>query len=914
MNIDNNHMILVNQQCRTAEIASCQYRHDVGKYAIMFTKNPKTYLYRKENVVILRNGKELNPADYRIKYNGTFCQNINKLIEFRAGSLRYYRIVYASGSVAEYSSNDIEITESCLNDEKSKAVFDYFKDVASANALKGDDELSLLARQYQNVDFLEIGLAIASYIAPDKSPLKKQKAGNLIFPFGCNTSQLKAVQTAFESQMSVVQGPPGTGKTQTILNIIANILMAGKTVMVVSNNNSATENVLEKLAKHQLGFLVAPLGRSENKQAFVASQTKGRVYPENLSEWENERTEKRGFIARIHDQVERIKEVFEKQELLAIRRQELAAIELEQRHFFEEVGVVMDDVEIRASSKHILQLLNEQQEMNGVGSGSLIGRIKQWFRQLVYRYIYKIGKDYLQQPTEEIIKKTQALFYLQKVKELKDEIAALETQLEGIDANRMMQTLSNGSMSILRHHLYKRYGCGHEPVVITEDILKHNPNAVLGEFPVILSTTFSARSSLRNATYDYLIMDEASQVSVETGVLALSCARNAIIVGDTMQLPNVVTAEDKERLDAIRRGYDLNDGYDCANKSFLQSVLDVIPHVPQTLLREHYRCAPQIIDFCNQKFYGGNLIIMTKSDRGENAMSAIKTVPDNHSRNHVNQREIDVITHEVLPKLDFEKSEIGVITPYNKQVNAISAVVGNEIETYTVHKFQGREKDVIVMSVVDDQISSFADDPNILNVAVSRAKKKFILVVSGNEQESKGNITDLLGYIQYQEGAVVNSSIHSVFDLLYKQYAEARAEFLQAHKRISEYDSENLMYAIIQEVLASSPAFQALDVVCHYPMNMLLGDRSPLSEEERRYASNRRTHLDFLVFSRVSKQAILAIEVDGWQFHQEGSRQSERDQMKNHIMALYNIPLLRLSTTGSGEKEKVATKLSELLK
>ena len=67
-----------------------------------------------------------------------------------------------------------------------------------------------------------------------------------IFPFGCNNSQYVAVKRAMENQISVIQGPPGTGKTQTILNIIANILIQGKTVQVVSNNNSATENVFEK--------------------------------------------------------------------------------------------------------------------------------------------------------------------------------------------------------------------------------------------------------------------------------------------------------------------------------------------------------------------------------------------------------------------------------------------------------------------------------------------------------------------------------------------------------------------------------------------------------------------------------------------------------------------------------------------
>lgn len=75
----------------------------------------------------------------------------------------------------------------------------------------------------------------------------------LIYPFGLNESQLAAVEQAFRAQVSVIEGPPGTGKTQTILNILANILLRGKTVAVLSNNNAAVENVYEKLEKRGLG-------------------------------------------------------------------------------------------------------------------------------------------------------------------------------------------------------------------------------------------------------------------------------------------------------------------------------------------------------------------------------------------------------------------------------------------------------------------------------------------------------------------------------------------------------------------------------------------------------------------------------------------------------------------------------------
>ena len=90
-----------------------------------------------------------------------------------------------------------------------------------------------------------------------------------------------------ENQISVIQGPPGTGKTQTILNIIANILLEGKTVQIVSNNNSAIENVYEKLSspKYNLGFIVAMLGNFQNKKIFIENQKA--VYPD-FSSWKTD--------------------------------------------------------------------------------------------------------------------------------------------------------------------------------------------------------------------------------------------------------------------------------------------------------------------------------------------------------------------------------------------------------------------------------------------------------------------------------------------------------------------------------------------------------------------------------------------------------------------------------------------------
>lgn len=387
--------------------------------------------------------------------------------------------------------------------------------------------------------------------------------------------------------------------------------------------------------------------------------------------------------------------------------------------------------------------------------------------------------------------------------------------------------------------------------------------------------------------------------------------KNVVIVGDTKQLSNVVKDEDKTRAKAIFDKFNINDGY-MFTKSFLQSVLEIIPNVTQTLLREHYRCHPKIINFCNQKFYHGELIIMTEDKGEEDVLAVTKTARGNHERNRYSQRQVDVIKEEVIPKYELNPEETGIIAPYNNQVEALNKEVSN-FEAATVHKFQGREKDNIIISTVDDVISDFADDPYLINVAVSRAKKKLILVVTGNELPKERNITDLVEYIQYNNFEVSDSKIYSVFDYLYKQYTKEREAYLQKYKKISEFNSENLMYKLIKDIL-SEDKYAALDVVCHFSLNMLIKNPEFLNEQECKYAMNPNTHLDFLIYNRISKKPVLAIEVDGYEYHKKGTVQASRDILKNHIMELYAIKLLRFMTNGSGEKQKIIETLEELLK
>ena len=120
------------------------------------------------------------------------------------------------------------------------------------------------------------------------------------------------------------------------------------------------------------------------------------------------------------------------------------------------------------------------------------------------------------------------------------------------------------------------------------------------------------------------------------------------------------------------------------------------------------------------------------------------------------------------------------------------------------------------------------------------------------------------------------------------------------------------MYALIKEILTDD-RFASLEVVCHFPLNMLIRDTSLLSEPELRYVRNPAAHLDFLLYNRISKKPVLAVEVDGYDYHGETTGQAARDLKKDHILDEYGIPLLRFKTNGSGEKETILETLERLV-
>lgn len=884
--------------------AICNYNQETGYYDVTY-RNDKTYSYKKSSLKILSVPK-IEPVNNKIIYaKGKVCTNVDRLFLFTDGTEKHWRVFFNNGKSITFHGDEIRIAQSCTGEKAVQEKLQYLKDLAQSNELVTEDGKQLLSLQYEKLKIIEEQTALAVYLEPDKFANQKYEFDDFIYPFGVNASQIKAIQNALRNQISVIQGPPGTGKTQTILNIIANLLIQNKTIQVVSNNNSAIENVLEKLADkdYDLSFLAALLGKEENRENFIYNQP---AYPD-FSKWKLTKNQKLIIKQSIASVSKELIGLFKQQETLAIKRRNLDEIRLEFKYFEQYCNET--NLEVQQFDETLFEGVKTENILSMWGDVNRYidsGRDKYPFWYLLKGVFWYgvVSVSFYGKDLHQLVPVLQRAFYLRSIETLEKEIKDIETVLNKNNIKGKLQSLTSLSLSYLHAKLADMFTKKERRQFNLSD-LRNNTEQFLKEYPIVLSTTFSSKRSLHDSVmFDYIIMDEASQVDIPTGALALSAGQNAVIVGDLKQLPNVVTEEVASYTAEIFSRYRFSQGYSYKN-NFLQSICRVLPCVPEVLLREHYRCHPKIIEFCNQKFYQNQLLIMTE-DHGENhVLSVYKTSPGNHQRGTMNQRQIDVLLEEVFPSLPANDTK-GIISPYRSQVHTMQGTqLAQLAEIDTVHKFQGRDKDEILFTTVDDVVNEFSDDSHLLNVAISRAKKRFALIVSGNEQPEESNIGQLISYIQYNNFEIVNSKIYSVFDYLYQQFTEARINFLEQHAKISEYDSENLMFHMLKDIVKDNPQL-TLELACHVSLGTLIRNSDLLTEEERLFKNRSGSHVDFLFYNKISKKPVLAIEVDGFAYHQNGGEeQQRRDRLKNSILRKYNIPLLRLPTNGSQERLRI---------
>ncbi len=177
------------------------------------------------------------------------------------------------------------------------------------------------------------------------------------------------------------------------------------------------------------------------------------------------------------------------------------------------------------------------------------------------------------------------------------------------------------------------------------------------------------------------------------------------------------------------------------------------------------------------------------------------------------------------------------------------------------------------------------------------------------------NIGDLTRYIEYNslDADIIESPKVSVFDLLYSEYSDKLLKIMSSSKHVSEYKSENLMYSVIEEVL-NYPEYISFKCVIHIPLNSIVKDFTNLNDVQKVFAKNPWSHVDFLIFSKLDKEPVLVVEVDGYEYHANNKEQKRRDAVNDKILEQIKLPILRVATNESGEKEKLIKMLDLIIK
>ena len=277
---------------------------------------------------------------------------------------------------------------------------------------------------------------------------------------------------------------------------------------------------------------------------------------------------------------------------------------------------------------------------------------------------------------------------------------------------------------------------------------------------VILTTnSSSALDILQDLGFDYLIHDEASQSTEPSSIIPLIKCRKAIFAGDHKQLPPTVICEENEKM-----------------KTSLFERL-ILLNKPSYQLRIQYRMNETLMEFPNKTFYNNTLIAddSVKNIKLSDLNPKIKEVNDlvvndkpiifidtegeskesiSFSKSKFNLLEIEIIQKITQKLIQFvESDKISIISPYKEQVLRLKEKI-KEIEVNTVDGFQGRENEVIILSLVRSnkrEEIGFLKDYRRLNVAITRAKRKLIVIGDSKTLSTDKIYNKFLKFVKQKE-------------------------------------------------------------------------------------------------------------------------------------------------------------------
>ncbi|MFM8369676.1 MAG: IGHMBP2 family helicase, partial [Chloroflexota bacterium] len=277
----------------------------------------------------------------------------------------------------------------------------------------------------------------------------------------------------------------------------------------------------------------------------------------------------------------------------------------------------------------------------------------------------------------------------------------------------------------------------HEANQIEEQVV----SSILNGARVVCATaTGLDPERLRGNRFDWVIMDEASQSTEPAAWIPLQYAERLVLAGDHCQLPPTVLSNE-----AARGGF---------NISMMERILNSTPDGLSKLLSVQYRMHQDIMTFSSDIFYDGHLqadeavrtallldlphvsespLTTTPIHFIDTAGASYDEEPEPDGESRMNPLEAELVVKKVEELLAYRVSpeNIAVISPYSAQVKLLRQKLNHGIEIDSVDGFQGREKDVVIVSLVRSNPEGdvgFLADTRRMNVALTRARRKLIVI------------------------------------------------------------------------------------------------------------------------------------------------------------------------------------------
>lgn len=806
--------------------------------------------------------------------------------------------------------------------ENRSNIYDYLLDITKMLIRKNEEAKGAEASKGLNysLNYIKDEILIKSKRTFNKKVLKKYLTGEsakkllkeepeIILPFSSNLSQKKAIMNARMFDLSVIQGPPGTGKTQTILNIICNSVFNNEKVLVVSNNNSAIDNVAEKLndLKELFNFSIRLGSNDPYIKSFMEEiesklqSDKKQIVLSNDVEDEVDLAELRKIIIKNEEKLELL---MEQQNILNELRTQKRHIDKKLKTYGEEKTVITVNRFFLFPSqlKHEIQFLRKQRTK----PSNLLSRA--YFRLRFSAPSIDIENYTLYQWRLEKLYAIKMINYLENKT---SEIAFVKERLKDYYEQYKVESVKQVNKVIAKAFDNRKAEIDSVLDCLKSDQIKFSDikKEILDIYPVVLTTLDSVPSNVGYRKYDMVIVDEASQANIVTMLPTLNTATQIVIVGDSKQLSHIVGTEMQKYDHELVKRYNLNESYHFSKTNFLDSLMQVC-QPPLVLLKEHYRCDFNIINYCNKKFYDGELCVYSKKA----SKNSLKLMPLNKEKNSDKGRRKKggnsyfnkIEEREIVNYLKDNMERTSVITPYGKQEeNLIVALPDMEERIGTIYKFQGRENKRILFSTVLTKEREHLNSVDLLgnetiNVAVSRAEEELILFTHDKffKDENHG-VKDLIEYIETY-GSTLESNVNSIFAYLYKQ--------LPYYKNDKGYDSlwEKKLYEVIEKILSDYSGFS---VQMKLPIADIARDQEYLNSNNdlKKFALNKNAHLDFTIISELTNKPVLVIELDGK--HHKETEQMQRDIKKDKILAHHKIPIWRIRSTDALEMKDVSDTL-----